>query len=724
MAEESSKPTADWEARYRETQQHQQRLAEALTAAEERFNVLFRESSDLILMLNNEGKILSANHGFEQYTGFTAEQWFHETKSWPDCVHPDDWPALQHILTAPPSDSNPLIEVRLLSHEDFYQWFELSLNTLQNESGQPRGRAAVARNIHRRKEREIQLREQAESMQKRHQRAQLLIAKLKHFFSRLSALPSDIDGYLGGVCHILSDMYGPHTVCIQVLSEAEKHYHAGRHGDQIDAHFTIPATLLAALRQTGLPVYTNNLQDTPPYNQDAGVAASRLTTFLGAPLRDSTGTIRGTLSIVDTEKHYYDNVDVELITVAALHLAARLRAEEQEAVNRELSDHLRQAQKMEAVGTLAGGIAHDFNNILSGILGFSSYLLSKVEDQPDIHRDLKLIEQSAVRAADLTRQLLAFARRRHFAKQAVAMNSVIEEVLSLIRRSFDKRITIEAALADELPMVRGDPGQLNQVIMNLCLNAADAMSEQDTGILRIHTEHRPLHARERHVLTEDSDEPFVCLTVSDTGVGMTPELQEHIYEPFYTTKTDRGGTGLGLSIVYGIVTNHNGHIIVDSERGGGTMFTLYFPVYYGTAEPEARDETGGIAGHETVMVVDDEPIVRQMVTEILKGQGYQVVTAESGEEAIGYLKELTDRIDIVLLDMIMPGMDGEATFKALRALSPDLPVMLTSGYVQEEKSERLINAGALGLIYKPYKAEALLRRLRRALDGASRVPRD
>ncbi len=710
-----------WEQRYLDTMKTQDGLAYALEAAEQRFNVLFRESSDPVLILGANGDILSANAGFERYTGLDAARWFSEEKSWADCVHKDDLPLLHRSLQGCVEQGiTELVELRLLSNEEFYQWFELSLSPLHDDTQQVRGIVCVARNINRRKELETQLREEAHSMQKHHKRAQLLIAKLKHFFGRVSALPSDIDGYMHGVCETLNDMYRPTAVSIHVATEPPREYVAGT-AELDHAGFVLPQSVADAVTTSGIPVYCNALNLTDPYRDDGAIRQQHFITCLAAPLRDSTGTIRGSLCMLDTDKQYYDNVDVELITVAALHVAARLRAEEQEVVNRELADHLRQAQKMEAVGLLAGGVAHDFNNILSGILGFSSYLLSKVDEEGPLHRDLKLIEQSAVRAADLTRQLLSFARRKHFAKQAVSLNHVIQEVLALIRRSVGREITIQENLEQELPLIHGDPGQLNQVMMNLCLNAAEAMPKESESLLHIATECRPLTPRERIILGEDIDDDFACVTIADNGIGMSEELQEHIYEPFYTTRAESGGTGLGLSIVYGIVTNHGGHLIVDSEEGHGSVFTLYFPTYPGEVETteEAGPET--LTGTETILVIDDESVVRQMVTAVLKGHGYQVISAESGRLGVQHLDELRGRVDLVLLDIIMPEMDGEATFKALRHIDPEIPVLLTSGYVQEEKRKRLMEAGALGLVHKPYKSEHLLRQLRQALNRAQRV---
>lgn len=692
-------------------------LSHAVEAAEERFNVLFQETSDPILILSLEGDILSVNQGFERFTGIQPDPLFQGEKGWPDFIHEDDLPGLLTMLRrCADSDRHGQVETRVRDGEGFAQWFEIGVSVLHDEQRQARGLVAVARNINRRKELELQLREKADSMQKRHQRAQLLIAKLKHFFTRISALPMDIDGYLQGVCEVLADMYRPYAVIIRITDQDARLYRAGKSlpGDALDGG---SEAMTQAILDTGMPLYCNTLNQTEPYRDDPSVRELGLITYLGGPLRDSTGSVRGALGIIDNEKRYFEHVDVELITVAALHLAARLRGEEQEKSNRELEDHLRQAQKMEAVGMLAGGVAHDFNNILSGILGFSSYLLSKADPASTLHRDLKLIEQSAVRAADLTRQLLSFARRKHFAKEAVQVNAVVREVLSLLGRSLPKQIVIREKLAEELPLVLGDPGQLNQIIMNLCLNAADAMAERKTGQLRIQTECRTLTEREHSILGGEVSAEYVCMEIKDNGVGMSLEVQEHLFEPFYTTKVHGEGTGLGLSIVYGIVTNHGGHILVDSEEGVGTTFTVYIPVYLGRERAPTEEAAMHLNGTETVLVVDDESIVRQMVTEVLRGYGYKVVAAESGMEAVHFMDRLRGRVDLVLLDIIMPDMDGEATYTALRRIDPVVPVLLTSGYVKEEKAARLLQRGAVDLISKPYKSEALLRRIRQILDA-------
>ncbi|MBU0678110.1 MAG: PAS domain S-box protein [Verrucomicrobia bacterium] len=697
----------------------QKSLAYALEASEERFSVLFRESSDPILILAMNGDILSANRSFERMTGLNSADLFRGIEGWSDFVYEEDVSLVgECIKRCGAQQEGATFEFRM-KNEDRQTWFEQSLSILHDEQGAARGIVAVARNIDERKQREARLREKAQEMQKRHQRAQALVAKLKNFFTRIGSLPTDVEGYMGGICKILAELYHPYLALVSLNNPDLKVYQAGSSVPlrviESEAGL-LSSAMCRQVLETGLPFYSNNLQGTEPFCEDEFVTSLGLQTYLGAPLRDSSGKIRGTLAIIDTDVRAFDSLDVEVVTVAALHTAARLRAEEQEKVQRDLEEHLRQAQKMEAVGMLAGGIAHDFNNILSSILGFSSYLLSKVEEGSVFHRDLGLIEQSAIRASELTRQLLAFARRKHFKKEPVVLNDTIAEVLSILRRSLNKNIIIEQELDAALPCVLGDAGQLNQVIMNIALNAADAMSEG--GSLTFKSEARSLTRRERQVLIDAGDTDYVCVTISDTGHGMSSEVQGHIFDPFFTTKADGAGTGLGLSIVYGIVSNHGGDIIVDSKEERGTTFKLYLPVHETAAEGDSEEVTvGRLEGNETVMVVDDENFVRQMVTEVLKSYGYKVLSFESGKEAVEIYKAADGKIDLVLLDMVMPGMDGEAVFNALTEFDQDVKVLLTSGFTQEERSSRLIKKGAKDLIHKPYRSDDLVKRIRGILDA-------
>jgi two-component system, cell cycle sensor histidine kinase and response regulator CckA len=377
--------------------------------------------------------------------------------------------------------------------------------------------------------------------------------------------------------------------------------------------------------------------------------------------------------------------------------------------------HRRLAEKMESVGLLARGIAHDFNNILSGILGFTSYLKAKAQPGTDLHRDLSLIEQSGVRAAELTGQLFLIARRRHFTKEPVDINSLIEESLSLIQPTLGVGIALRRRLKAELPLVPGDGAHLKQAILNLCMNAMDAMAEHG-GTLTVSSACRTLTPHEREVLDLAPEAAYVCVGITDTGREIDVDLLKHVFDPFYPVRSKSGKGNLLLSIVYGIVLNHCGDILVESSAAHGTTFRMYLPIASRDQKEEGEPATQ-LDGNENVLVVDDEAIVCQVVSDILKMHGYKVVSSASGEEALNILRASKDKIDMILLDLVMPGMGGEEVFHAVHKLDPKLPVLLTSITAQEALGERLIAQGARGIVYKPYKSKSLLTAIRKVLDN-------
>lgn len=683
----------------------------------EAFPALFAQTTNPVLLLNSAGHLLAVNPAFESYTGWTAADCLADPRYWAKLVHVDDHTRWQTLIDASCSlSADPTHgEMRWLGAAGFFQWFELCGCPLPEGNQGAGGCIVVAHNIHSRKERERHSQQQEGSLEKRTERAQMLISRLKNLLGKVGALPADIAAYCRGTCEILCEIYRSHTVYIHTPTDGTVYFHSAT-SLAPDQTFPLPPSVNGAVIQSEAPLYCNQLNLIDPYRGDEVVRANGYRTFLGAPLRDSSGVLRGVLGVLDTEKKYYDHAEVELITIAALQVAARLRAEDQLAENRALAEHLRHAQKMEAVGLLAGGIAHDFNNILSGILGFSSHLSTKVEKGSKWHRDLKLIEHSAARAAELTNQLLAFARRRHFHKQPVGVNQIINDVLRLVRQSVAKDCTLEVQLSPAQDTVLGDAGQLNQAFMNLCLNAIEALRDQPEARLLIRTETRELTSHECKWLDAPTDTPYVCIYCRDNGVGIPAEQQAHIFEPFYTTRSETGGTGLGLSMVYGIITNHNGYVRVESVEGQGTEFTCYLPACDQPTATTASPPLEVQGGTETILVVDDEQVVRHMVSEVLTAHGYKVRAAESGNAALALLDQARGKIDLVLLDMIMPGLDGERTFRALRAMVPDQRVLLTSGFVQQDKTDRLLASGALGLVPKPYRSQDLLKHIRHALD--------
>jgi PAS domain S-box-containing protein len=383
---------------------------------------------------------------------------------------------------------------------------------------------------------------------------------------------------------------------------------------------------------------------------------------------------------------------------------------------RNVEAQLRQAHKMEAVGQLAGGIAHDFNNLLTGILGNLSLALS---DLPEVHpcRDLLVnAEGAALRAAELTRQLLGFSRRTPLAQKVVSLNTVIEETIRLLQRTFDPRITIEVACAPDLWSIQADSGSMGQVLMNLCLNARDAMPRG--GKLVIQTANRRLDHEAANRTTEGRPGDYAQLQVRDTGAGMMPDVRDRIFEPFFTTKEPGKGTGLGLAMVFGIVKAHGGWIECQSEPARGTTFDVYFPaITSASTAPANTASTDGVrGGHETILLADDEQVVGRLGETILKRHGYQVLVAANGTEALRIFRERHQEIDLVILDLSMPELSGAETLCELRKIDPAAHVLISSGYSSDEDVRSVEGEGVLGFVGKPYRPAELARQVRAVLD--------
>ncbi|HZD55002.1 MAG TPA: ATP-binding protein, partial [Candidatus Aquicultoraceae bacterium] len=381
----------------------------------------------------------------------------------------------------------------------------------------------------------------------------------------------------------------------------------------------------------------------------------------------------------------------------------------------QLEEQLRHIQKMDAVGTLAGGIAHDFNNIIQAILGYTAVLQARAAEGGFRPEEIDGIEQAGIRASELTTQLLGFARGGKYEVKPVDLNRVVEKVVSMIRHTFDRSIEIRTDLAEDLAAIEGDAGQLEQTVLNLCINARDAMP--NGGILSLSTRLEAMPGDGEGDAGEARPEPYVCLALRDTGVGIPPENIPRIFEPFFTTKEPGKGSGMGLAMAYGIVKNHGGFLTVGSVPGEGAQFRILLPPSGkrvlstpppGTEEPAAR-------GTETVLFVDDEESLRLLAEEMLGGLGYRVLTAGNGIEAIRTFSENRGRIAAVILDMIMPGMGGEETFHRLRAIDPSVRVLLSSGYAVEGRPRSLLASGAAGFLQKPYRLAALASALRRVL---------
>ncbi len=386
-----------------------------------------------------------------------------------------------------------------------------------------------------------------------------------------------------------------------------------------------------------------------------------------------------------------------------LDVTERRRAEEERG---RLEEQLRQSQKMEAVGRLAGGIAHDFNNLLMVIMGHGELLRRGLEADDPRLRKVQHVMGAAERAARLVRQLLAFSRKQVLEPQVVDLNALVSETSRMLRPLLGEDVRIATRLAPGLGRVRVDPAQIDQVLMNLAVNARDAMPRG--GTLSLETAN-----------VGEGPAGQVALVVRDTGLGMNEATRAHLFEPFFTTKGGRGGTGLGLSMVYGIVRQSGGQITVDSEPGLGSSFRIVLPRADGpgaATEVIAPCRAPSAAG-ETVLVVEDEPAIRSLACEMLEGQGYHTLSAGSGEEALGLAVRHAGPIHVLLADVVMPGLAGTALAERFAVVRPEARVLFMSGYAGDDLARRGLPEDATHLVPKPFTADLLGRRVREALNG-------
>jgi PAS domain S-box-containing protein len=396
-------------------------------------------------------------------------------------------------------------------------------------------------------------------------------------------------------------------------------------------------------------------------------------------------------------------------------ISERKRAE---SALRQSQEQLRQAQKMEAVGRLAGGIAHDFNNLLSAILSYSEMVMMDLPDGHPSREDLEQIRQAGGRAAELTNQLLAFSRRQLLQLRVLDLNTVVAGVDRMLRRVIGEDVELRTELATALRSTRADAGQLEQVLMNLAVNARDAMPAG--GTLTLTTADLDLPAGGVGRWRELGPGQYVTLTVADTGVGMSAEIQERIFEPFFTTKPAGQGTGLGLSTAYGIVTQSGGQIFVESAPGAGTRFTICLPATLADADVEAvLPPPVPRAGAETVLLVEDEHLVRQVTHEILRRNGYRVLTASDGPEALAILRQHPARIDLLLTDVVMPRMSGHELVERARPLRPEMKILYVSGYSEEAIARQGQLTRGIDLLAKPFTPGVLTAKIRGLLDRTS-----
>lgn len=480
----------------------------------------------------------------------------------------------------------------------------------------------------------------------------------------------------------------------------------------------------------GTPLLLNSVQADSRYRSDDPTVAAELC----VPLIVGSRVI-GCINIESPEEHAFSEHDLHVLTTLASSIAVvfenvrlieslRNELEERtriETQRQKLEEQLRHVQKMESLGTLAGGIAHDFNNLLGIISAYTEMLAIHKHDEARFHKYFEVLAQTITRATELVQQILTFARRTEIQKVPVNINTLVQEIVKFLNETFPKTIEIKTDLQSHLSSIMGDPTQIHQALMNLAVNARDAMP--NGGILSLKTE-LVSTAVVQQVFPKAQASAYVAITIRDTGVGMPQEVLQRIYEPFFTTKEKGKGTGLGLSVVYGIVSSLDGFIDVKSSVGKGTTFTIYLPSNEQPQMHERPAETPAHVkgGNETIFLIEDEDFLRELVQSILESHGYKVLTARDGLEAVELFKKENANIDLILSDLGLPKMSGSECLVIIKRIKPLQRVIMASGYFDPEERRKLSELGVSHFFQKPYNPSHLLKTIREVLDVDSEVP--
>ena len=634
----------------------EQKLAqEALRDSEEKYRATFNNAAAGMDLINIEGRFLRVNAVLANFLGYTEEELCNLTIL--DVTHPEDVAesARMHDALVRGETESYKLEKRYVRKDGSIVWVDMFVTAIRDSGG--KHIAAVGIVLDTTKKRQLD-----------EIRVRLATAVEQ---AAEAIVVTDTEGTIRYVNPAFERITG--YTADEAIGNNPRLLKSGEHDRKY--YENLWETISGGQVWTG--GFTNKRKDGSLYQEDSTIS----------PVRDSRGKI---INFVAVKRD----------------ITAHL----------ELSRQLLQAQKMEAIGTLAGGIAHDFNNLLQVTLGYSELLLAdKREDDPE-RADLLRIFQAAKSGAELVQRLLMFSRKAESKPIPLNLNRQIVQVEKLLRRTIPRMIDIKMDLSDEIGKINADPTQMEQVLMNLAVNARDAMP--DKGTLSVRTNNITLDEDYCSTHSEAKPGEYVLLSVSDTGHGMEKETIDHIFEPFYTTKELGRGTGLGLAIVYGIVKQHSGYITCESGVGHGTTFEVYFPVLESQAQPDT-EKMGAMpaSGTETILLVDDEVFVRDLGARILSKAGYKVLTAANGRDALDLFDKEKTQISLVILDLIMPEMGGKECLEELRSVDPRLKVLIASGYSAGPTEKDTIKMGARGFVSKPFRMKELLGQVRKALDS-------
>ncbi len=631
------------------------RVEDALRRSEERLKLALEAANDGMWDFYPQTGVIYYSPRWFSILGYSPDDLPHTYRTWTSLIHPDDRPFVEEQIWESIQNAEPFVlEYRMRSAEGDWLWI-LSRGkcVAWDEEGHPTRMVGTHSDITERKEVEQTLRQLATVVEQAAE--DIIIVNTEGIIAYVNPAFERITGYTRE----------------EAVGQTPAFLKSGKHDRAF--YQDLWDTIIRGDVWTGRII--NRRKDGSLIEEDTTIS----------PVYDRQGRITAYVSL---KRDVTDQVQMEV--------------------------QLRQAQKMEAVGQLAGGVAHDFNNLLQVIQGYGDMALMYLQAGDRVRRYVEEIMKATGRASTLVRQLLTFSRRELFQPENLNFNDVIADLIKMLRRVIGEHIELEFHPAADLRMVYADRGQVEQIVMNLCVNSRDAMPEGgritiETGSVRFTGENIHLHPR------ADEGE-YVFVSVSDTGIGIPPEVQDRIFEPFFTTKEIGAGTGLGLATVYAITRRHEGFIDLESRPGSGAAFRIFFPADHGTVHrPENPKPFTPNEGKGTILVAEDEEQVRELAVMILEKAGYEVIAAGDGQEAIDLFNQHMGRIDLVLLDVVMPRKSGKAAFEAMKEKRPDVRVLFSTGYSFNTLNLNDASGGRVQMISKPYSPSELLRRVQTML---------
>ncbi|MCG8590351.1 MAG: PAS domain S-box protein [Proteobacteria bacterium] len=693
---------------------HRQLAREAYRESEERLRALSQHPAELIAECDANGRMLYVNGSWESCLGWSPTEIIGRGAL--DFVHPDDHERVRRTLGRAISEEGAAeATVRALHKDGSARWFEAAGRAFHTAQG--RLRLVVAG-------RDVTERQRIQSLLSRQRDLEALVSALSRRFVDLP--PEEIDTAIQDGLAALGQRITADRSWLVSLDVREQRFLAAHEWRNEGVESALPAFDASAFgrfpwteRRIGAGHVVNfpDVSRLPPeaVAERQSLEERGVRSLLAIPLMSGESLV-GLLCFEAMQSAIRESDEsISLLRVMGDVFLSALARKRTEAALQESRQQLLQSQKMEAVGRLAGGIAHDFNNLLMVIGGCADTALRYTRQDDPRHEDLEEIRQASERAATLTRQLLAFSRRQSVTPRVVDLNAVVAGLEDLLRRVLGEDVELQTDFRARRSALRADPGQLEQVLVNLAVNARDAMPEGGTLCVRITT---PTFLPGEIQALKLAKAPFyVSLAVSDTGLGMDETTRAHIFDPFFTTKDVGKGSGLGLAIVFGIVEQWGGAIRVESAPGLGARFELVLP---GTVDalPGSRDlqDPAAEGGDETILVVEDESAVRRLVRRLLESAGYRVLEAQDGVQALEVARAHPQSLDLVLSDLVMPHMGGLELARRLRKLDPELRILFLSGYPRDHGSAEWRDFQDTRVLQKPFSADVLLSEIRQALD--------